>query len=296
MAKDIRFGDMNGHAIGIVMKELVRRAIMAIHARRFIFEATGKMSKLHPAKDDLVTDADHEAQSIYIKVLREVFPSFGIVAEEDGVNVKSTHPSHNLWFTVDPLDGTKAFVHMQSHGIGTMISLVCDDEIVAAYVGDANTQEIYGYRPGSDQVHRVASDFTRRLEIDPNRPLSDQRALLRDDARKHSTFVRERLLPIGTGPGAVKDLEVEGGSIGISMARLWKGEVGMAILRPGWNTPWDLCPVYGISSKLGFLFFSMQKDGMWGSYEYLPWPTPTRMDGELIVIHKSRVSELPAAR
>jgi fructose-1,6-bisphosphatase/inositol monophosphatase family enzyme len=55
----------------------------------------------------------------------------------------------NLLLTVDSLDGTKAYVRKQFHGIGTMVSLVCDCNVIAAYVGDLMTQEIYGFRPAS---------------------------------------------------------------------------------------------------------------------------------------------------
>ena len=67
------------------------------------------------------------------------------------------------FFTVDPLDGTKAFVRRQSHGVGTMVALVEQGRVVSAYVGDINTQEIYGYRPGSRAVHRITEYETSEM-------------------------------------------------------------------------------------------------------------------------------------
>src|SRR5690348_9870335 len=123
------------------MKEAVRRAIVAIRAQRFTFETRIKESDT-PHKD-FVTTADSSAQRVFVTLLRNWFPDFGIVAEEEGLRVPCTHPKHDLWFTVDPLDGTRAFMRRQSHGIGTMVALVCDGQVIAACVGDVMTSEVY---------------------------------------------------------------------------------------------------------------------------------------------------------
>src|SRR3954467_9581845 len=99
----MEFGPINPHIVGIVMKETVRRAIVAIRARRFLFEARAKAD--HRGNlSDVVTNADHDAQAIYLKLLRECFPGIAIIAEED--EVAAGEPE--TYFTVDPLDGTKA--------------------------------------------------------------------------------------------------------------------------------------------------------------------------------------------
>src|SRR5262245_44738224 len=102
--------ELNGHAVGIILKELVRRAMMIIRNERQVFEATAKQG--HTGNmDDVFTSADTKAQEVYIKSLRECFPDYAIVAEEGLVTqpaAPSTQPG--AFFTVDPLDGTKAFV------------------------------------------------------------------------------------------------------------------------------------------------------------------------------------------
>src|SRR5579859_2572474 len=114
------YGEANGYLIGLAMKEAVRRSIEVIRTQQFVFEATSKTTDYNPDKEDFVTTADKAAQAVYVKLLRESFPGYGIVAEEDDLSVQCTLPGVNLWFTVDPLDGTKAFMRRQSHGIGTM--------------------------------------------------------------------------------------------------------------------------------------------------------------------------------
>ncbi len=170
--------------------------------------------------------------------------------------------------TVDPLDGTKAFIRRQSHGIGTMISLVRDGVVIAACVGDVMTKEIYYFRPDSEKVHRFSwdDDFHEVLSIGPGR-LSEQYVLLGEDPRKLSDPIGRITDPTRTR--VFKNIEIMGGSIGVKMARLWKGEVGAIILEAGRCTPWDWCPVAGISSKLGFVKTAFI-DGEWRSVPLHP--------------------------
>jgi len=64
-----------------------------------------------------------------------------------------------------------------------------------------------------------------------------------------------------------RDMEVARGSIGTGMARLWKGEVGAVALRHGHETPWDMCPIVGISQRLGFRFLRVTETGRLAPYE-----------------------------
>jgi fructose-1,6-bisphosphatase/inositol monophosphatase family enzyme len=279
--------------IGVAMKEMVRRAMLGIEEQRFIFEAQVKRGyggKL----DDLKTTADTAAQGVYIELLRDCFPEYGIVAEEDKLSVPCTMRGRELFFTVDPLDGTKAFVRRQSHGIGTMISLVRDRTVIAAYVGDVMTREIYGYRPESQKTYRI-NNFDRafQLQINPKLRLRNQFALLRTSPHKHSLPIR-RLVGSPRKPGLFRDIEITGGSIGVSMARLWKGEVGAAILQKGHQTPWDLAPIVGISQHLGFVFLEPTRGGQLRRYDPLVCRELQYRDRDAIVVHESRVRELEA--
>lgn len=291
MPMDNFYGNVNPHIVGIVMKEAVRRAIMAIRRERFIFEAKAKIG--HSGKlDDMVTTADRKAQAIYIRMLRECFPLFGIVAEEDALKIECKLPGGvPMSFTVDPLDGTKAFARKQSHGIGTMVSLVCGNEVIAAYVGDVMAQEIYGFRPESSKVHRISEfDHSEPLTIRRNFKLSKQYVLLRRDPHRHSFVIRE-LIAASEDGGSFRGIEVTGGSIGTSMARLWKGEVGGAVLNAGNNTPWDMCPIVGISKKLGFVFLRAEENRL-VRFEPEICTEVRRIEHDVLVVHNSRLEEL----
>ena len=285
------FGEMNGHAIGIIMKELARRAIEAIRRERLSFSAQVKQG-YDGEMNDVMTSADAAAQKIYIKSLQECFPKFGIVAEEDELRIECTHPNCDIYFTVDPLDGTKAFVRRQSHGIGTMIALVKDGAVIAAAIGDINTKEIFYFRPGSDRVHRIYDmDVAERLQVDKSKTLMEQRWVLRDPSYEYSRQVDTAMKTGGIRAGH----EIDGGSIGTMFARLWKGEVGAVILCAGWQTPWDLTPIFGISQKLGFRFLDMVpvRDTAIALEAQLDIsPKKFQTDHEIVVVHESRIDDL----
>jgi fructose-1,6-bisphosphatase/inositol monophosphatase family enzyme len=291
-----RYGLLNAHTIGIAMKEMVRRALGAIRDERFVFEATAKEG-YSGKMDDVVTSADKAAQKIYVKLMREMFPTFGIVAEEDALRVPCIDPElGDIYFTVDPLDGTKAYKRRQSHGIGTMVSLVHNGEIIAACIGDVMTQELYYYRPESDHVHRI-SEFGHAELLTPStdRGLGELYVLLRQRPEEHASQLLRDLTMSAKHGGAFDGIEVTGGSIGISMARLWKNEVGAAIIGSAHETPWDANPVIGICQKLGFIF--LEPDDATGRFvERLPAALKEIFHGggQRLVIHGSRLSQIEA--
>lgn len=284
---------VNGALIGSTMRDCVERAIRLIREKRFTFEFTQKGVRPDGRKD-WVTDADTEAQMMYAKVLRERFPLFGIIAEEADLRVVCTHPAGNYWFSVDPLDGTSAFKRKQSHGIGTMIACMHDNEVIAVAIGDVMTGEIYYYRPDSEKTHRLdvhQHNYNQVLSVDTEISLREQNMLLRDPVEKHSSTVRflSRLHP---NP-LFDSHEITGGSIGLSMARLWKGEVGAAVLRPGIQKPWDWCPVLGMTKRLGFLFFFVNHHFDPGLVAWNPSAGQSfKTDYDCLIIHESRFQEL----
>ncbi len=275
------YGQSTDYAIGVVMKEAVRRAIEAIRARRFALEVRSKRG-YDGRRTDIVTSADIAAQAVYLRVLRRSFPGIGVLAEENHLSVRCRDGS-SRYFTVDPLDGSKAAERRQSHGIGTMLSLFKGNRIIGAYVGDVMTSEVYGFRPGSRKVYRI-SDFGRAELLKPNlRPLREQFVLLDGLASAYSAELWGRLGVAVRFSGA----EIMRGSIGIRFARLWKGEVGGIVLRPAFETPWDSCPILGISQQMGFRFLKFHAGS--GRFQPLPANAVRKVyyrEEEMLVVHR----------
>src|SRR5262245_53579111 len=116
MESQYAFGEASDSLVGAGMRDMVRRVISEVFQSRWDFKheakegSSGKM-------DDVVTSSDREAQEVYKKLMRERFPTFGIVAEEDNLIIPSKNEKMGYFFTIDPVDGTKAFVRMQSYGV-----------------------------------------------------------------------------------------------------------------------------------------------------------------------------------
>lgn len=282
----LEYGAINGHLIGRVLKETVRRATVVIRNERLIFEAQSKMG-YSGTMDDVFTSADTKAQEVYLRAFRECFPDYGVIGEEDSLVIPPSRKDDGFYFTVDPLDGTKAYIRRQSHGVGTMVALVHSGKVLSAYVGDINTEEVYGYRPDSDQVHRITRlDTVEELNLNNGQPLEKCYALLRDPAERYSPSTQAMLTKF-------KNYEVIGSSIGIWLAQLWKGEVGAVFMKPGMETPWDTTPIIGISQKLGCMFLQPNSHGTgWYAYEPVISPHKYKREHETLIVHKSRLAEL----
>lgn len=289
MSDAVNLGPVNGHAVGRILKEAVRRAGAVIRAERLTFEQHAKAG-YGGAMDDVFTSADIAAQEVYLRTFRECFPGAGVLGEEDALSLAAVAPI-TAWFTVDPIDGTKAFVRRQSHGITTMVALVDLDasgnaEVISAYVGDVNSDEVYGYRPGSSKVHRITRlDTFETLQVLPEGlpPLSRVHALLRDPAEEYSEPSQKII-------AAFETHEVMGSSIGGWAARLWKGEVHALLFPASFDTPWDMTPVIGISKKIGFAFLRPE-GGVWRAFD---WEIPRKVqprEHDVLVIHASYLKD-----
>ncbi|NQV89467.1 MAG: hypothetical protein HQ488_04055 [Parcubacteria group bacterium] len=293
---------INGPVMGIIMREACRRAMY--HARTRCFDAKAKVKgRKADGREDWITEADPECQKIVVDLLRECFPDLGIIAEEEGLNVPCAIVGEDIYFTVDPIDGTSAYKRHQSQGWGFMLALVRNGVVIAVCIGDANSGDQYYYRPYSENNHRLfrQGEFVEDvpLEIDKANPLGQQAVQLRDLPDRHNQLVQELVAgnlflqePKGT------KVKIAEGSIGLSMAQLWKGEVGACILRPGNATPWDDTPVIGMSLRLGFVFLRLiPGEGENEKHKLVMFtPTPPKAETpqphQILVIHNSRMDEL----
>lgn len=252
----------NPHTIALVLKEIARRAIQLIKLERFQTDYQIDSKKVNYKSDeDFVTSADKKAQDLYLKMLTENFPGYGIMGEENNLMIPCTIPGQDLCFFIDPLDGTKAYIRKQSHATSTMLAL-CDiqkGEYLMCIIGDINTGEIYYFKPDSKKVYRVTDFNEYELLNVTKKPLNEQYLLVREDIRNYSSYIQEITCPNNKSK-LFKNIEIEGGSIGTMMMRLVKGEVGAVALQPGQTTPWDANPVNGFLQKMGFIILEKAKE------------------------------------
>jgi len=111
---------------------------------------------------DLVTQFDREAQRMILKALRNKYPGFGILSEED-VDEETDRP---VKWIVDPLDGTTNF----AHGLpiwAISIALEVQGDIVLGVVYDPNRDEMFSSlekRGAYLNGKRIRVSNTKKLE------------------------------------------------------------------------------------------------------------------------------------
>lgn len=121
---------MDSEAVLTLLQDVAAEVI----APRFRSLADHEVMEKNPG--DLVTVADHEAETIITRRLQEAYPTALIVGEE----ACSADPrllqglaAVDHWFTVDPIDGTRNFVHgSPDHAV--MVGEVRAGEIVRGWI------------------------------------------------------------------------------------------------------------------------------------------------------------------
>jgi len=244
----------------IEMENMVKKAIVIIQDEAAHFSQKAK-THYSGSEDDLVTSADIKTQAMYVEDIQTIFPGEGLIGEENGLNIEAEVGYG--YFTIDPLDGTKAFGRLQSTGSGTMIAHVQNGIVDAICIGDINTGEIYGFGLGHEPT-RTRFGVKTPLIINTV-GMSKKYVTLRGLAEGYPEVI-QKIIKFDN-----KDLfngaDITGASIGLAVARVWKSEVSAIIIQPGFNTPWDNTPVVGMNNALGIVHIRVDLDGNAKVYE-----------------------------
>jgi myo-inositol-1(or 4)-monophosphatase len=159
------------------LSDCLGAAVSAAHAAAAILQAhfsnRDDLVIDKKARNDLVSQADREAEAAIIEILRERTPEFGIVAEETG-----GRPAGAATWYIDPLDGTTNFLHgipqyaVSIALIGHAGALACDDAPlqrdtpVIGVIYDPNREELFTalYNVGAWlNEHRISCSSTETL-------------------------------------------------------------------------------------------------------------------------------------
>ena len=159
------------------LSEYLNAAISAARTAAAILQAHAlKRSDLvidKKARNDLVSQADRDAEAAIVEQLRESTPEFGIVAEETGGKAAGAA----TWY-IDPLDGTTNFLHGIPH-YAVSIALIAHagttvdgdkplevDTPVIGVVYDPNREELFTAMYGVGawlNEHRLSCSSTESL-------------------------------------------------------------------------------------------------------------------------------------
>ena len=133
---------MDDDALLSLAADLAQRAgalILEIRARGF--------ETLRKRDATPVTEADHAAEALILKGLRDAAPHIPVIAEEE-IEAGHVHePGREFWL-VDPLDGTREFAALRDE-FTVNIGLVRDGRPVLGVVGVPAYGELFGGIPGA---------------------------------------------------------------------------------------------------------------------------------------------------
>ena len=172
---------------------------------------------------DLVTIADREAEVRITEALTRAYPDAVILGEEatatDATALKRYQAAEHA-FTVDPVDGTKNFVHgSKDHAV--MVAEVRDGEVVRSWIWQPQHRVAYVAERGAG-----AWRDGERLERPP----------LGDELRG----VTSRRSWIGRALGTMRALDLTWVCCGVDYPKLVEGEADYALYRKA--KAWDHAP------------------------------------------------------
>jgi fructose-1,6-bisphosphatase/inositol monophosphatase family enzyme len=199
--------------------ELLREVAASVITPRFRALAAGEIHEKKPG--DYVTIADREAELAIAERLRTAYPDALVVGEEASFtdpSLMAALPSAAHSFVIDPVDGTRNFVHGNpDHAV--MVAELKAGEVVRGWILQPEYDAAYvaergaGVRRNGVRLQPVARTGTPRIESSSRRDLGEL-ATQPEWHVGHTHFC-----------------------CGIDYPRLLTGEVDALIYR--WPKPWD---------------------------------------------------------
>ena len=118
------------------------------------FAVYTKSSAAGKVEYNLVSEADLEAETAIVAVIRKAFPDHAVLGEElhggDGVS-ESVLNSKHLWI-VDPIDGTNNFVHRIPH-FGVSVAYYHDGQPACGVMGNPIHDDWFTAARGQGAFH-----------------------------------------------------------------------------------------------------------------------------------------------
>ena len=200
---------------------LLREVADEVITPRFRDLAAGEVTEKNPG--DLVTVADHEAEVRITEALHRAYPEALVLGEEataaDPSLLKAFRSAEHA-FTVDPVDGTRNFVHgSPDHAV--MVAELRDGDVVRSWIWQPQHETAYVAERGAGAWR-------------------DGERLVRPPVGGELRGVTSRRSWIGRALGTLKALELTWVCCGVDYPKLVEGAADYAVFRK--SLPWDHAP------------------------------------------------------
>lgn len=228
-------------------KEALERAleISRVAARGIAKIYAGEFDVEYKAKNDPVTIADREANTLICDELTKTYPGVPIVAEEsDPASYADYAKAREVWF-VDPLDGTREFVAKNGE-FAVMVGLAESGRATLGVLVEPATGRIFVGGEGLG-AFEVAEDGSRRaIHVRSTASLADAEVLV---SRSHrGPMLEEQAKKLG-----VRALTPRGGA-GVKASRVACAESDVYFQPGRAGKRWDACAPEAIVRAAGGVF------------------------------------------
>lgn len=216
---------------------IARRAgaiVMEIYATDFNVSYKGR--------SDPVTKADTRANAYIVSELRKLFPDDGIVAEETA-DKSDALLQGRCWY-VDPLDGTKEFVHRNGE-FSVMLGLAVDGVATAGVVYQPTTDKLYAGVVGAG-AHLEERGTRRKLEVSEITDPSKLRLVVSRSHRNRAVGQVVREL------GITQETAV--GSVGLKAGLIAERKADLYVHISDRSSAWDACGPEAVLKAAGGRF------------------------------------------
>ncbi|MEO8964654.1 MAG: inositol monophosphatase family protein [Gammaproteobacteria bacterium] len=146
---------------------LINIAIQAARAAgNTIIRAVDRLDKLQITEkrpNDYVTEVDQQAERDIIAIIQKAHPNHGIIGEETG----ETGGNDDYVWIIDPLDGTRNFIHGFPH-FAISIAITYKGRVEHGVIYDPVRQEIFSATRG-----KGAQLNNRRIRVSQNKTLQE---------------------------------------------------------------------------------------------------------------------------
>lgn len=207
---------------------------LALHAGKILLDYRGKAAiVVEKGKAlDFATEADIASERYIRSEIGKMFPSHGVMGEEEGFTNKD---NEYLWI-IDPLDGTLDYTRGLS-SFDVHIALECKGELIAGCVYKPLTGEVFSVAKGygvkkNDQPVRVSENY--RLNNSILYMMLPRRSNTREEIHRSVRILEIAAYQIG--------LIRDAWEVGLALANVVSGSTDAFLLAkqdPKW---WDVAP------------------------------------------------------
>ena len=220
--------------VGPILSEIVEEAAAII----LPFWRT-EMQVLQKADESPVTEADRAGERLILERLAQHFPDIPVVSEEHASEFGTPDAIGPLFFLVDPVDGTKAFVRGDP-AFTVNIGLIENGRPVAGAVCAPGTGEIWLTTPEGAMKRMVGSAELTAVRVRPW-PKGEAIGLL------SHTMKEEKAVQIAAKYGFDKRLPMDSS---VKFCRIAEG-VADIYPRHGPTSEWDIAAAHAVLEAAG---------------------------------------------